>query len=136
MATIKAIREEIDALKTRPFTDDELQKGRDQLMNSFIFQYDSKEKVLAARLRFEFYGYPADFLEKYRAGIEKVTTADLSRVANKYVDPSKLAILVVGNVSEFQTPLTSLGLGKTVPLDITIPMPPGMEQQPGGKGQE
>jgi zinc protease len=136
VATIKAIQDQINDLKTQPFTDRELQNAKDQLLNSFIFQYDSKEKVLAARTRFEFYGYPADFLEKYRAGIEKVTTADLSRVAKKYIDPSKLAILVVGNVSEFGTPLTALGLGQPQALDITIPMPPGMGEQPGGKGQE
>ena len=137
VATIKAIQEQIDDLKTKPFTEEELQKAKDQLLNSFIFQYDSKEKVLAAKLRLEFYGYPPDFLEKYRAGIEKVTTADLSRVAKKYVDPSKLAILVVGNVSEFGTPLTALGLGQPQLIDITIPMPPGMsEQMGGGKGEQ
>jgi zinc protease len=134
--TIKAIQEQIDDLKTKPFTEEELQNAKDQLLNSFIFQYDSKEKVLAAKLRLEFYGYPPDFLEKYRAGIEKVTTADLSRVAKKYVDPSKLAILVVGNVSEFGTPLTALGLGQPQALDITIPMPPGMSEQMGGKGEQ
>jgi zinc protease len=134
--TIQAIEEQIEDLKTKPFTEEELQKAKDQLLNSFIFQYDSKEKVLAAKMRLEFYGYPPDFLEKYRAGIEKVTTADLSRVAKKYVDPSKLAVLVVGNVSEFGTPLTALGMGQPQPLDITIPMPPGMGQQMGGKGEQ
>jgi len=44
-----------------------------------------------------FYGYPADTLEKYKAGIEKVTAADVTRVANKYIDVSKLAIIAVGN---------------------------------------
>ena len=55
------------------------------------------------------------------------------RVAKKYIDPSKLAILVVGNASEFVTPLDKLG--KVQPLDITIPMPPGMAA-PGGEGQQ
>ena len=137
VAAIKAIQDQINQLKEKPFTDEELQKAKDQLLNSFIFRYDSREKVLAARTRLEFYGYPADYLDKYRAALEKVTTADLSRVAKKYIDPSKLAILVVGNTSEFGTPLTDLGLGQPQALDITIPMPPGMgEQQPGGKGQQ
>ena len=40
-----------------------------------------------------------------RRGIEGVTSADVARVANKYVDVNKLAIVVVGNQSEFGTPL-------------------------------
>jgi zinc protease len=70
-----------------------------------------------------FYGYPPDFLEKYKDGIERVTAADVTRVANKYIDVSKLAILVVGNKGEIQPPLS--GLGKVTVLDISIPPPPG-----------
>ncbi len=128
----QAMLKEIDNLKTQPYTELELQKAKDQILNSFIFSYDSKEKILAERVRLEFYGYPSDYLEKYRTGVEKVTTADVQRVAKKYVDPSKLAILVVGNASEFVTPLDKLG--KVQPVDITIPMPPGMAA-PGGEGQ-
>jgi zinc protease len=125
---------DIGELKTTPFTEVELQKAKDQLMNSFIFNYDSKDKVLYARASLEFYGYPPDFLEKYRAGVEKVTTADLERVAKKYIDLSKLAVLVVGNSAEFGTPLSQLGLGEPQKLDITIPLPPGMGGGPGGSG--
>ncbi len=128
----QAMLKEIDNLKTQPFTEIELKSAKDQILNSFIFSYDSKEKILSERARLEFYGYPADFLEKYRAGIEKVTTGDVQRVAQKYVDPSRLAILVVGNSTEFGTPLDKLG--KVQPVDITIPMPAGMEA-PGGKGR-
>ena len=70
-----------------------------------------------------FYGYPADTLEKYKTGIEAVTAADVARVANKYVDASKLAIVVVGNEAELMPPLSKLG--KVTNVDITIPPPPG-----------
>jgi zinc protease len=129
----KAMLDEINKLKTEPFTDAELTSARDQLLNSFIFHYDSKEKILTEAVTLEFYGYPQDFLDKYRAGIEAVTTADLERVAKKYIDSSKLAVLVVGNQAQFGTPLTALNLGPVHPVDIAIPMPPGMRgmQAPG-----
>ena len=133
-STVKATQamlDEIGKLKTEPFTEAELKSAKDQLLNSFIFHYDSKEKVLAEAVTLEFYGYPADFLAKYRAGIEAVTIADLERVAKKYIDPTKLAVLVVGNESQFGAPLTDLKLGPAHPIDITIPMPPGMQQQMG-----
>ncbi|MGA7317983.1 MAG: pitrilysin family protein [Silvibacterium sp.] len=136
-STVKATQamlDEIGKLKTEPFTEAELKSAKDQLLNSFIFHYDSKEKVLAEAVTLEFYGYPADFLAKYRAGIEAVTIADLERVAKKYIDPAKLAVLVVGNESQFGTPLSDLKLGPAHPIDITIPMPPGMQQQMEGPG--
>lgn len=138
-STAQATREmlkQIDELKTRPFTENELKLARDGLLNSFIFHYDSRDKMLAAVATLEFYGYPADFLDKYHAGIEKVTVADVERVAKKYIDPAKLAVLVVGNQAQFETPLTTLNLGPVHPVDITIPIPAGMRKRMGGPGPQ
>src|SRR5262249_41252937 len=88
---IGALRKEINDLLQNGVKEDEVRKARDSILNSFIFAFDSKAKVLAERIAYEFYGYPADFLERYRAGIEKVTVADVDRVARKYIHPEKLA---------------------------------------------
>lgn len=126
----QAMLDEIAMLKTKPFTQDELTNAKDQLLNSFIFHYDDKQKVLSEIRILEFYGYPLNFLSKYREGIEAVTLADLDRVAKKYIDPSKLAILVVGNEAQFVTPLSELKRGSVQAVDITIPMPASERQQP------
>ncbi len=122
VATAQAMLDEIGRLKTVPPTADELRKAKDEQLNSFIFRYDSPDKTLNEQVTLAFFGYPKDFLEKYKAGIEAVTSADVSRVANKYIDPSKLAILVVGNESEMKTPVSTLG--KVTALDIAIPGSP------------
>lgn len=125
---LQAMQHQIQLLKTLPPTDTEMRNAKDQLLNSFIFNYDSKDKILGEQSTLEFHGYPLDFLERYRAGVEKVTAADVSRVAQRYIDPSKLAVLVVGNDTEFGKPLSTLGA--VTPVDITIKMPPGMEGAP------
>ena len=122
-AATKAVLEEIGRLKTDPPTAQELHKAKDQVLNSFIFNFDTPEKTLNEQAMLAFYGYPPDFLDRYKDGIEKVSAADVTRVANKYIDVSKLAILVVGNKSEIKPPLSTLG--KVTDLDITIPPPPG-----------
>ncbi len=122
VAATRAMLDEIGRLKTLPPTSAELKSAKDQVLNSFIFNYDSPDKTLSEQVVLALYGYPSDFLDKYKTGIEKVTAADVTRVANKYIDVSKLAIVVVGNQSEFGTPLTPLGPVTT--LDITIPPPP------------
>jgi zinc protease len=123
VAATQAMLDEVNRLKTDPPTAAELSKAKDQVLNSFIFNYDSPEKTLNEQMTLAFYGYPSDFLEKYKTGIEKVTAADVTRVANKYVDPSKLGIVVVGNESEITPKLDTLG--KVTPIDIAIPPPPG-----------
>jgi len=119
----KLVLEEIAGLTTRPFTEEELARSKDNILNSFLFRYDTKEKVLAERVRLEFYGYPEDYLETYRAALEKVTVADLERVAKKYVHPDKLAVLVVGKGDEIKPGLDELKMGPVQTVDITIPMP-------------
>jgi zinc protease len=121
----KATLEEIARLRTVPPTEAELKRAKDDLLNSFIFRYDSPEKVLGEQVTLEVYGYPADFLERYRDGVEKVTSADVARVAQKYVQPEKLAIVVVGNTPEIDPPLSALG--KVTTLDIAIPGAPKQE---------
>ena len=122
VAATQAMLAEIERLKTDPPTPAELSKAKDQLLNSFIFHYDSPDKTLSEQVTLAFYGYPADTLEKYKSGIEKVTSADVSRVANKYIDTSKLAIITVGNEAEIKPALSTLGTVTNV--DITIPPPP------------
>ncbi len=130
VAAAQAMLEEIGRLKTVPPTPDELRKAKEDQLNSFIFRYDSPDKTLNEQVTLAFFGYPKDFLEKYKTGIEAVTAADVSRVANKYIDPAKLAILVVGNESQMTPPVSTLG--KVTTLDITIPGKPasGPPQQP------
>jgi zinc protease len=125
----KAALAEIEGMNSKPFTEVELKRAQDNILNSFLFRYDTKDKVLAERVRLEFYGYPADYLETYEAAIKKVTVADLTAAAKKYIHPDQLAILVVGNGSEIKPGLDELKLGPVHTIDITIPQPSG----PAGK---
>jgi zinc protease len=124
--SIQAMDEEIDNLTKQPLTDEEIKRAKDAILNAFIFRLDSPDKVLAERLTYEFYGYPADWLDKFPAEIQKVTAADVSRVAAKYVHRDQLSVLVVGNTKDFDKPLSSLGAVKEI--DITIPPPPGAKE--------
>lgn len=120
---IEGMKKELVNLLHDPPTEAELQRAKDSILNSFVFNFDSKQKVLFEKMRYEFYGVPLDYLERYRSAIEKVTVADVNRVAHKYVHPDQLAILVVGNPNELGDQLTELG--PVTQLDITIPPPPG-----------
>ena len=78
--------------------DEEIKRAKDAILNSFVFRFDSPEKVLQEKMAYEFYGYPLDFLENFQKEIEKVTKEDVARVAAKYIHRDQMAVLVVGNV--------------------------------------
>ncbi len=54
-----------------PITDDEIKRAKDAILNSFVFNFDSPDKVLDERMAYEFYGYPADFLERFRRRLRR-----------------------------------------------------------------
>jgi zinc protease len=123
LESIQALDEQIDDVSKHPITEAEIKLAKDAILNSFIFNLDSPEKILRERMAYEFYGYPQDYLEKFRLGVDKVTAADVARAASRYLHKEKLATLVVGNSGEFDKPLPTLG--PVTNVDITIPPPPG-----------
>jgi zinc protease len=134
-STVDAIQQTykvLDGLVSRPFTEEELKRAKDNILNSFLFRYDTKDKVLAERVRLEFYGYPPDYLETYKAALEKVTVADLDAAAKKYIHPDRYAVLVVGNGPEIKPGLDELHMGPVHNVDITIPQPGAPAGAQGG----
>ncbi len=135
-STVDAIQQTykvMDGLTTQPFTEEELKRAKDNILNSFLFRYDTKDKVLAERVRLEFYGYPADYLETYKAALEKVSVADLNAAAKKYIHPDKYAVLVVGNGPEIKPGLDDLKMGSVHNIDIAIP---GAQGDAGGGAEK
>jgi len=140
--TVKAIRimlEEIRRITQEPVSDEELERAKESFLNSWVFNFDSKDKIITRLMTYEYFGYPSDFLNRIKEGVEAVTKEDILRVARKYLHPDKVQILVVGNDKDFDQPLSVLG--EVREIDITIP-PPKAEAVPEAtpealaKGQE
>jgi zinc protease len=120
--TIQAIREELDRIRTTEVTEEELETAKQTALNSIVFAFDTKAKTLGRMLTYQYYGYPADFIQQYQKALASVTRADVLRVAKEHIDPAKLAIVAAGNPANFGKPLETLG-SKVATLDLTIPEP-------------
>lgn len=140
--TVKAIRammDEVRRMTEESVTDEELQLAKDAYLNSFVFNFDTKSEVVNRIMTYDYYGFPEDFLQKTKAGIESTTKEDVLRVAKKYLHPDALQITVVGKPADFDEPLAALGAVNEI--DVTIPEP-GAEAVPEAsaadleKGQE
>ncbi|WP_009631748.1 M16 family metallopeptidase [Synechocystis sp. PCC 7509] len=117
---IKAIGAEIASLKSKLVTPAELAYAKDSTLNSFVFNFEDPAQTLSRLMRYEYYGYPADFIFRYQRGVEATTAADVQRVAKTYLKPENLVTLVVGNTTAIQPPLNELATQVT-PIDVTIP---------------
>lgn len=117
---IKAIGVEIESLKAKLITPAELAYAKETKLNSFVFNFEDPAQTLSRLMRYEYYGYPADFIFRYQRGVEATTAADVQRVAKTYLKPENLVTLVVGNTTAIQPPLDGLATQVT-PIDVTIP---------------
>src|SRR5260370_577518 len=59
--SLKAIREELDRLRTSEVTDEELKTAKDTVLNGFVFHFDRPSKTLNRLVLYDYYGYPKDF---------------------------------------------------------------------------
>jgi zinc protease len=107
--TASIMIEVIESMKARPVGEEELQVIKDSIVNSFVFSFESSSGVVRQRMILDVRGYPEDYLEQYTGKIAQVTSADVLRVARRYLDLDHLIILVVGNDAYFETPLQTLG---------------------------
>lgn len=122
VTALKTIREEIGKFLNSEPTPAELQSAKDKILNAFVFNFDSPAKTLSRLVMYEYHGYPKDFIFQYKAAIEKVTGAEVLRVARQYLKPENFTYVLVGKPSDFGTPLDALGLPVRA-IDLTIPEP-------------
>ena len=134
---IDALIAEVKKMQTNPVTKKELEDARDRFLNSLVFRYDSKQKILNERISNEYNGLSKDAFDKYVEELKKVTVSDIQQVAKEYLNPDKVQILVVGNAEEVGDQLQKFGAVNEI--DITIPTPKSDKAEVTGdaaKGKE
>jgi len=96
----KIIFEELERIRTAPVSDDELATSINQFVETFPRNFESKAGMLSLFVNDEWTGRPADYWQTWREKVKAVKAEDLQRVAKTYLDPSKMAIFVVGKWDE------------------------------------
>lgn len=113
---IAAMRAEIDRLVSATVSERELADAKQAFVNSFVFSFANPAQITNRQMSLEYAGLPADFLERFRANVEKVTTRDLLRVAKRHLAPGRLVVFAVGDARRFDKPLDTLGRVRTIGL--------------------
>jgi predicted Zn-dependent peptidase len=103
---------------TRPVTDEELATAKEALVQRLPATFASVSGIGSAIASIWLQGLPETYFQQYGAAVAAVTKADVQRVAGKYLDLDRLAIVIVGDRASIEGPLKATGFGPIVHLDI------------------
>lgn len=98
---------EIERITTELVEDTTLQFIKNYMNGSFARSLESPQTIARFALNIERYNLPKDYYATYLSKLEAVTAEDILRVAQKYVDPNRLFITVVGNKDEVSESLAT-----------------------------
>jgi zinc protease len=111
-STLQAIQETIKVMKVYQQegpTEKELTEAKSYLTGSYPLNFETPGQIAGQLLNIDLHNLGADYIEKYRSRVEAVTTEDVKRVAQKYLRPDDMNIVVVSRAEDVKSQLESLG---------------------------
>lgn len=108
----------------KPFTEDEIQQGKESLIQGLVRRFESVGATGSSISGLYVQDLPESYFNTYAQNVNAVTADDLVRVAKKYIDLDHLNIVVVGDRATIEEPLRKTGIAPIVVLDINAkPVP-------------
>ncbi len=91
---------ELERIRREPVGDAELGDAKLYLTGSFPLRLDSTAKIAGFLAQVEFFNLGADYADTYVQRINTVTKDDVLRVAQQYLHPDELQLIVVANLDQ------------------------------------
>lgn len=113
---ISLMMAEIRKIAGSPVDTQEFAMAQDAYINQFVFNFTSPGQIVNQLMSLEYNKMPLDYYEKYLDNVRAVKIEDVQRVAQTYLKPESLTIMVLGNPADFDSPLDDLGTVKEIPL--------------------
>lgn len=98
-----------------PMPADELAKVKRYLRLGYADGFESTSDIASQVAGLVPTGLPLSTLGAFDAGIARVTAADVQRVAARYLDPTKLRIVIAGDRASIEPALKAT---KIAPVDV------------------
>ncbi len=115
----------------QPVSDDELIRAKNYLTLRYPENFESVAAVAAQLSDLVFYNLSDDYFNNYVKNILAVTKNDVERVAKKYLDPEKMAIVVVGDRQQIEKGISGLNLApiQNMTIDDVLGKAPVLEEK-------
>ena len=113
ISTKEAVQEflkELNGIRgSRPITPAELEVNKQSFIRRFPAGFETVGGISGQLANLVTYDLPDSYFNDYISKVNAVTIEDVNRVANKYLDPSKMAIVIVGDRKVVEPGLKELG---------------------------
>jgi predicted Zn-dependent peptidase len=129
-ASLKEILAEVERLRAAPPGEEELRAVQAYLAGTFVLQTSDRDGLIA-RLRFvDLHGLGERWLENYVKNVRAVTPADVQRMAQTWLDPSRMTVVVVGDPAQVTEQVRPFGEIVTAPAPPPPPPTPAKSVKP------
>jgi zinc protease len=121
--TVDALKEffvELTSIHER-LAPEELAKAKNYLALQLPRNFETERAAANALAQVYIYDLPADYFQTYGARVAAVTAEDVKRAADKYIQPDKFAVVIVGDRKVVEPGVKALNLGP-----ITVIEPSGI----------
>ncbi len=122
--TAEAVKEffkELEAIRT-PIPADELEKAKNYIALRLPQNFETTESMAGSLAQMFVYGLPADYYATFTDRIRAIASADAQRAAERYLQPDKFAVVVVGDLKVIEPGIRALNLGpvRTVAIEEVL----------------
>jgi zinc protease len=103
----------------QPVPLDELSRAKRYLQLQLPGNFETTQQIAAALVPVALYGLPLDYYNNYVQNIEGVTQAAVARVAQQYINPGSLAVVIVGDRKTIEQGLKAVNIGPIAIRDLS-----------------
>jgi zinc protease len=111
MKELNAIRQSVPA--------SELSRAKRFLQLQLPGNFETTQDIAFQLVPVALYGLQLDYYNNYVQNIEAITEADVARVAQQYINPGSLAVVIVGDRKSIEPGLKAINVGPVVIRDIS-----------------
>jgi zinc protease len=131
--TLRLVVDECARLQRDAADPRELRGAQDFVSGNFPLTIEAPGSIAEQVLGELFYGLDPKEIETYRDRVDRVTVADIQRVARNFLKPDALSIVLVGDASAFVDQLKALGFSEfeRIPLAQLDLNSPTLRRGPG-----
>jgi zinc protease len=112
---------ELDAIR-KPIPAEEIEKAKNYLALLLPRTFETTESLAGSLAQVFVYNLPADYYATYTDRIRAVTPVDVQRAAERYIQPDKFAIVIVGDRKVIEPGIKALNLGPIETIDVDAVM--------------
>jgi predicted Zn-dependent peptidase len=119
-AALRELLGEIERLRREEVPAPELEDAKNGIVRSLPAEFATVGEIAGRVAELLVYGLPDDYWNRFADEVRAVTAADVLRAAERYLDPSRTTLVLVGAPAVVEPQLAGLPLGK-----VEVRPPPG-----------